>query len=280
MNIAVPIQAPKPAAGHIARVHDGTGMPVVFIPGFLETTDIWSSLLRRTRPFLPECHALSLPGHPPWVPEPDDHLTDDWANTIAETLEDLGPKGVRLVGHSTGGLVALEIARLRPDLVKDVLLIGALHAGDVGGHKTWTHAAAEMPWIGPFLLSAALKAWLRSEESFRAGLASSMADRAGLFDVPVDMREMMRSACPRTLHALLQWMSHRDGADLSDISAPVASVIGTRDAVISPHHQIDTLRLLGNSSATLVPTGHLPFLERPDLFDPLFLGWLSRRTPN
>ncbi|MEM7747281.1 MAG: alpha/beta hydrolase [Pseudomonadota bacterium] len=262
------------APRHISKTHDGIGTPILFIPGFLETNSIWGALVLRTSPTLPDCYALSLPGHPPWIPKPDDNLTDEWIGQVADVIADLVATPVRLVGHSTGGLVALEIAQIRPDIVEDILLVGALNSGQVGGHKTITHSAAELPWIGHYILSAALNAWLSSEKSFRAGLASAMADMASQDNLPLEMREHMRSACPRTLHALLRWMSLRDGEKLSQVNCLVTNVIGTKDPVIAPAHQMQTLGLVENVTGVLLPTGHLPFIERPDLFDPIFRGWV------
>ncbi|MEL7516763.1 MAG: alpha/beta hydrolase [Pseudomonadota bacterium] len=271
-NIA-PRNATKPPELKIKR--RGAGVPIVFVPGFLETSHIWEGLIHRTDPFLPDTIDLALPGHPPWLPAKDDHLTDDWIDDVAESLAAIAPSGIRIVGHSTGGLVALELARLHPSLVRDVLLVGALHSGDIGGHKTLAHEAAENPWIGAILISATLQVWLSSETLFQVGLNSAMAAPVEPNDLPKDMRDIMRAACPRTLRDLLRWMSQRNASALSELNVPVSSIIGTKDIVIAPEHQIAALDLIDNTNATLLPTGHLPFFERPDLFDPVFGAWLA-----
>lgn len=264
---------------NLSKISDGVGTPIVFISGFLETSAIWASLLRRQKQFLPSVYTLALPGHPPWITHPSNTLDDRWVRDCADAISHQIPGGARLVGHSTGGLAALAIARQQPDIVSDMMLIGALHAGDVGGHKTFSHAAAELPWIGPYLLSATLKLWLSSRVAFEAGLASVMSSHANVADMALEMRDDMITANPALLYALLKWMATQDGADLSRVTCPITSIIGSDDKVIAPEHQIDTLSEVANAHAVMIPTGHLPFIENPSLFDPLFRSWLAAEEP-
>lgn len=61
--------------------------------------------------------------------------------SLAETLAELAAKGggkVSLVGHSLGGIYAREIARMEPDVIRQVITLGSPFAP---GHEEASHAS-------------------------------------------------------------------------------------------------------------------------------------------
>lgn len=60
------------------------------------------------------------------APKPESKYTPkDHADAVITTIDKLGLKRVVLAGHSMGCIVAVEIAKQRPDLVKRLVLLGA-----------------------------------------------------------------------------------------------------------------------------------------------------------
>jgi len=71
-----------------------------------------------------EVHSFDLPGFGA-AAKPERQLTvADYAAATADTLDQLGTGPAVVVGHSMGTQFATELARLRPDLVSHVVLIG------------------------------------------------------------------------------------------------------------------------------------------------------------
>ena len=94
--------------------------PLFFLHGWAMTPAAWQPLIEAlgTEDF--ESHAPVLPGH-------DGNATNvmptlaAWADTLALAL----PAGAAVIGWSLGALLALELARTRPDRVKRLILLGA-----------------------------------------------------------------------------------------------------------------------------------------------------------
>ncbi|MFF7877593.1 alpha/beta fold hydrolase [Streptomyces californicus] len=103
---------------------EGAGDPLVLLHGGFCTNDTWGAqradLAAAHRLFLPERRAH---GHTADVPGP---LTyQDMADDTVAFLEWVVGGPAHLVGWSDGGVVALLVARERPDLVRKVVAIGA-----------------------------------------------------------------------------------------------------------------------------------------------------------
>src|SRR5215207_5231286 len=100
----------------------GEGEPLLLLHGLAGSTGNWAELLpdllQRYRVL-----AIDLPGHAGSGRLPRGASTADFAAVAAAVLEAeaLGPALV--AGHSFGGLVALRLARSRPELVRGLLLV-------------------------------------------------------------------------------------------------------------------------------------------------------------
>lgn len=103
---------------------EGAGDPLLLLHGGFCTNETWgeqlSDLVDAYRVFLPERRAH---GHTPDVPGPLSY--EDMAEDTVAFLERVVGGPAHLVGWSDGGVVALLVARARPDLVRKVVVIGA-----------------------------------------------------------------------------------------------------------------------------------------------------------
>ena len=109
----------------LARVIDsGAGTPVVFLHGIGRTGQTWQRVAEGLAGLPVRLVAFDLLGFGA-SPKPDWLLydVDDHARAVIAGLERLkaGEPAV-LVGHSMGCLVAVRVARLRPDLVRHLVL--------------------------------------------------------------------------------------------------------------------------------------------------------------
>ncbi|MFO7719364.1 MAG: alpha/beta fold hydrolase, partial [Gillisia sp.] len=91
----------------------GTGNPLVFLHGFLESTKIWE-------PFIEKLSAkrqvicIDLPGHGKSGNISDIHTMELMADAVHAVLKHLRIEQVSLVGHSMGGYVSLAFLEKFP----------------------------------------------------------------------------------------------------------------------------------------------------------------------
>ena len=205
-------------------------------------------------------------GHSPSTPPP--YTTAQLAADVEATLRssDVGP--VHLVGTSTGGAVAQELALAHPQRISSLTLV-----------CTW---GARDPW-----LSAVLDSWARqrphlAEEDFYPALATwAFTHRAyghGLYEL---MRTALRDdPLPQSVHGFQGQATaarDHDAADrLGDLSAPTLVVVGEEDILTPPRLSRELADLIPNAELRLVPRlGHALFAEDPGTFVDLLEDWLA-----
>ncbi len=110
---------------YLARPIDtGLGQPIVLLHGIGRTGKVWKHVVAGLQSLPCRVVAFDLLGFGS-SPKPDwlDYSTDDHARAVITAIERLGiGQPAILVGHSMGGLVAVRVACLRPDLVKHLVL--------------------------------------------------------------------------------------------------------------------------------------------------------------
>jgi polyhydroxybutyrate depolymerase len=110
----MPDAASTPAAGSGDRPGT-TSVPVVFLHGWLMTAHLWSDQLEALCADR-RCLAVAQPGH--LVPTFDEPYTmEHWAELLHRTLRSVDLDPAVLVGHSMGGMLAMEYARRYPESV-------------------------------------------------------------------------------------------------------------------------------------------------------------------
>ncbi len=109
----------------LARTFDvGAGVPVVFLHGIGKTGIVWQHVIEGLSQSPYRLVAFDLLGFGD-SPKPDwlEYNVDQHAAAVIASIEKLGlDQPAVLVGHSMGCLVSVRVARLRPDLVKHLVL--------------------------------------------------------------------------------------------------------------------------------------------------------------
>ncbi|CZF83336.1 acetoin dehydrogenase dihydrolipoyllysine-residue acetyltransferase subunit [Grimontia marina] len=117
-------------AGRIRYSHlnaDASGTPYVLIHGFGGDLDNWLfnlDALAEKAPVL----ALDLPNHGQSAISADVQF-NDLINTVVTVMDKLDIERAHLFGHSMGGLISGELARLHPNKVASLTLIGSAGLG-------------------------------------------------------------------------------------------------------------------------------------------------------
>ncbi len=206
--------------------------------------------------------APDLPGYGQTPLEPG---TISYVDHVAGLLD--GPAAV--VGASFGGLVALELAAGRPELVERLVLVGS----SIGGWE-WSEAT---------------QAGFAEEEAAleRGDLAAAAAQQARMWlpdDADPAVRELTEAMTLRTYELQLpheddveaSWPEPRAAARLGEIGVPTLVVVGAADvADIEAIARKLAAEIPGARVETIAGAGHLPSLERPDELNRLLLDFLS-----
>lgn len=103
---------------------DESVAPLVFVHGSGDSARSWAQVIAAL-PDIP-CVALDLPGHGALIeqPGPGAMSVADYAAFVRAEIERRGLIGARVVGHSLGGAIALQLALDTPDLVGGIALVG------------------------------------------------------------------------------------------------------------------------------------------------------------
>lgn len=259
---------------------DGARLPVVFLHGLFEAPAVWGPVRAALARLGAETCAPPLPGHSgDAIRRPRSeglHLGDAPIRHMEAVIEKIAAGGrVRLVGHSLGGYLALSVARDRPDLVHDALVIGAPHAGDCGRPVTLaTRMVTEWPLVGPLSAHVLHRAWVSDADRFEAWMQGCVAPGERLSRLPAEMRAELRAGCPETMRDMAVWIRGRSSLKrFAAIEVPVTTVVSARDPVVSAAHQIELARTLPGGLAQVIDSGHLPMMTDPVLFERTVRAW-------
>ncbi len=117
--------------GHVSYFHRrGETVPLVLIPGSFSDAYQWTGLLEH----LPESFHLllaELRGHGESWPPPENGSIEQFAADVFAMTNDAGLETFFVGGHSIGGMVAIEMARVNPGRLRGVF-----------SFEGWTHHKA------------------------------------------------------------------------------------------------------------------------------------------
>lgn len=259
-------------------------MKTVLIHGMVMAPAFWScftpGIVREGR-----AAAYPLPGHNPWTMDglSGGLNTADIVNAYAAAIErDFDGEPVTLIGHSTGGFVSLLLARHRPDLVSNVILMGAFACGRFEGQERLAARILRLPLLGRHLFIRLFTRWIATRETFRWGALECVFDKTVGWETNEtiaameQVREHLLKSRAAEIAAFVSWMSQTSVIDeLPLIDVPVLNIIGARDAIVPPSHQIHLSgRLPRAQTVILDKVGHLPMAEARDKVDRLIGAFL------
>ena len=183
--------------------------------------------------------------------------------TIAERIAQRYPEPGLVLGHSSGGVIALQLAIEHPERVRGLMLV------NTGAHMRG-HGDADA------ILASLQKPW--SPEQYAA-----MIDRS--FATPLDPTDratlVAYAAAVPQIAALTTLRSQREldfTPRLAEIRCPVTVVHGTLDTARTIEHARELVAGIPDARLRLVQTGHTPVHEAPDEVAAEVLS-LGRRVP-
>jgi pimeloyl-ACP methyl ester carboxylesterase len=261
------LQAPPP--DWIAD--EDAGQDFVLIHGMVMAPSFWQTyapdIARHGR-----TAAYPLPGHHPWKLCAPARTIDprEVADAYAEAIQrDFGGRPVHLIGHSTGGFVALLFALHHPHLVRSIILIGAFACGRFEGQERLPARLLRVPRVGAFLFGQFFRRWISTPAQFRWGSIECVYDKLCPWqdDRAVAAMEKVRlellQARPEDIAACIRFMSATTlVGELTQIKAPVLNLVGANDAIVPPAHQLRVSKHLPQAQTVILANcGHLPMVE-------------------
>ncbi len=256
---------------HLARPDQPA---VVFIHGVLASVNFWLDAVppdfRENRAW----YALSLPAHHPSTVPADfglGQVDEQWfyrlMNGALEQLLD-GTKAI-VVGHSTGGFCALNLALHRAPSVMGIVSVAGFHSGQWGGVEGLLVKLAGLgTWARPLF---ALNILIARHSAFvQRVFAARLAHNRKAFRVSplsqrmlANIRPNTRGQDPAALFYLFNGISKLEiGHRLRDIGIPCHVFAGTHDPVVPATQSLLIAGEVPNARTVVFRSvGHMPFME-------------------
>lgn len=258
--------------GYIHIVDQGQGFPILLIHGVTLTSAIWGYQLVdladgfRVLAMDQRGHGLSRSGR-------EGYSLARLAADVAEVITALGLDKVVVVGHSMGGMAAIELGVSHPKALASVagLILTSTTAG----------ASYPLPWAGHALGSVAggpvsrgLR-WMahRQLPLLRVNDVSYWLSRIAFGRDPspahVAVTEaMVASMSAESMAGLLHAIALFDDWDrLGEVFLPTLVIVGSRDNLTPPFHGRRLAREIPDAKLVLLEgAGHMPMLERREEF--------------
>jgi pimeloyl-ACP methyl ester carboxylesterase len=244
----------------IEVVEEGSGPPVIFLHGISGLQ--WSPFLDR----LARDHRVVAPRHPGFGDKSQEELdtVHDLVYAYLDLLDALDLRGVPLLGHSLGGMIAAEIAATQPERFSSLALfapMGFFHA-DEPTFDFFACTPREM--AAAFFVDPAGEA---AQSSGEAGLmrmvqaGAKSEEGAALVETYVERAKTLATA------AKYLWPLPNRGLwkRIHRIASPTTIAWGRQDKVVPPSYAQDFLDGIAGAQVRWVEdASHELLLEQPD----------------
>ncbi len=250
---------------HTGGVEPDVSLPaVVMLHGAGMDHSVWRFQARALAHAGWRVYAPDLPGHgrsegkaPTTIP--------DAARWVADFARSVGCDRIRVVGHSMGSLVGIELAVAVPDLVDRLVLIGT--SGAMGVHPDLL-AAAE---AGDRLAVDLIVGW-----AFGTAGRRGRHPQAGLW-LPATAARLLERSLDGPLGSDLAACADYPGLERSrGVTAPTLVIQGAEDRMTPVAAARDLVDALPDGRLEVVPdAGHMVMVEAPDRVRRLMVEFLS-----
>ena len=239
---------------------EAQGDPIIFLHGWAGDHSVFLPQLKHFH----DCHrtiAVDLRGHGASAAPHQEYTVEIFADDIACLFGHLGLRSAILVGHSMGGLVGLEVARYRPDLVSGLMMIDSVLLPPEGLLDALKPAAASLggPLHAETMQAVASKLFIESDDA-------ALQDRliAGMLTVPPHV------AASAFTHHLFNY----DAASALDGCEVPKAYVAASALVLSEMTQLRTRQPNIHIAQTL-GAGHFSTVEVPDQITAMLARFLN-----
>ncbi|MDH3518556.1 MAG: alpha/beta hydrolase [Acidimicrobiia bacterium] len=267
--------------------HGGSGRPMILVHGLGGSHVNWSQVAPRLCAHA-EVLAIDLPGF--GLSAPARHGDLEAHVEALRSVAGAQQEPATLIGNSMGGLVAMMLAALHPDLVSELVLVSPAAPLPRFAPPPSPRIAAQlllqsMPGVGAALTNA-YRTRLTPAQQVHLALSSIAVQPVSpdAIDEAVDLARI-RSTYPwvgrafsESAASVRSWLM-RPGKYMEmarSIDKPTLVVWGDRDPVVSPRALESLLQHRPDWQASVFAgVGHVPQLETPVRFVDTVIEWLS-----
>lgn len=233
-------------------LHGSGPLTVVLTHGLAAGQPIWAPQVAALAPHY-RVLTWDLRGHGRSAPNPAACAIPDLADDLRRVLDEAGVARAVVLGHSAGGVVAMQFALDHPQRTAGLVLVGTASECNDRARTFYEDLAviAEERGMAPVYR--------------RLGVSQAQADAA-----PSDAATFARVArAMASLHAAP--LTPR----LEEIRCPAQMIVGEKDFLGAGGSVILSRRIAGSRLAIVPERGHGIFLEDPDGFNRLVLDFLA-----
>jgi pimeloyl-ACP methyl ester carboxylesterase len=192
-------------------------------------------------------------------------LIEDMADDAAKVIRALGLSRVDLVGFSLGGMVAQDMTRRHPDLVRKLMLLGTQPRGGNPDpdSRIFEVAPRPVPTVDDFLFLF----FGPSEAAKRAGRDFWERRHRREDQDPPSSSEFMQAQITANTAYVAPLDPEKPFAHLSEITQPTLIVNGVNDVMIATINSWHMVQNIPNAQLTVYPdAGHGAQFQYPDKF--------------
>ncbi len=183
------------------------------------------------------------------------------ADDAAAVLRGLGLTAAHVAGFSGGSLIARELTRRHPKLVKSLVLVGTFAHWDTFARtavEAWRWQTEAAPSERAFL--EGFYTWIYTPRAHEDGTVRALIDEALQFAHPTSMATIKRT--------IDVYLAHEDVDRLADIRVPTLVLTGELDLICPPRHgRVVADGIPGARFEVLAGEAHQPFQESPEAFN-------------
>jgi pimeloyl-ACP methyl ester carboxylesterase len=234
-------------------------LTLVLIPGLMCDDTVWQPLLDRLDP-APRAVFIANHGEADTLPR------------MAEQILSATTGPLAVAGHSMGGRVAMELARLAPDRVERLAILGSGHRARPGGEVGEAETAKRMNFVRIAQtegVGAMARVWVK--DMVHPG---RLDDEQLIGDIVAMFERKSVGQFAAQIHALL---NRPDASDvLSRLQQPVWLICGAQDGWSNVAQHQAMADLLARPELRIVEdAGHMFLMEQPDAFTEVMRAWLA-----
>ena len=242
----------------------GSGTPLVLVHGFLGSADMWKVQVK----FFKEHYRIitpSIPGFGKSQESKSCNSIECMAKSILKSLEAKNIQKFHLLGHSMGGMIVQEIAKLAGEKILKLICYGTGPRGDIPGRFETIDQSREKLKIDGLesTVYRIAKTWFIEEDKSKYFYLCTEAGKKTSIE-----------AADNGLIAMKNW----SGVDnLKNINNETLIIWGDQDKAYN-YNQVETLKNNIPNSALKIVCGcsHNVHLEKPDEFNTCVRDFLKK----